>query len=158
MPSRTPASLAAADPTPIEPTAARAAHDVRVTFSRLRRRLRDVAELDGLTPSQTAVLSRLLGDGDATASALASAEQVRPQSMAATLAVLEERGLVERRPDPTDGRRQLVSLTSSGHSRIDVSRAAREEWLSRALTDDFTEAERRTVVEAMVLLDRLSRR
>jgi len=78
--------------------------------------------------------------------------------MAATLAVLEERGLVARRPDPTDGRRQLVALTPEGRSRIDVSRAAREEWLSRALTDHFTEAERRTVLEAMVLLDRLSRR
>jgi DNA-binding MarR family transcriptional regulator len=142
----------------IAPTAGRAAHDIRVTFSRLRRRLRVVAELDGLTPSQTAVLSRLLGDGDATASALAAGEQVRPQSMAATLAVLEERGLVERRPDPTDGRRQLVSLTTAGRSRIDVSRAAREEWLSRALTDHFTEAERRTVIDAMVLLDRLARR
>jgi DNA-binding MarR family transcriptional regulator len=143
---------------PIAPSAARAAHDIRVTFSRLRRRLRDVAELDGLTPSQTAVLSRLLGGGDASASALAAGEQVRPQSMAATLAVLEERRLVERRPDPTDGRRQLVSLTRAGRSRIDLSRSAREEWLSRALTDHFTEAERQTVLDAMVLLDRLSRR
>ena len=75
----------AAHPATLAGSASRAAHDIRVTFSRLRRRLRDVAELDGLTPSQTSVLSRLAKDGDATASTLAAAERVRPQSMAATL-------------------------------------------------------------------------
>ena len=55
-----------------------------------------------------------------------------------------------------DGRRLLVSLTASGRDRVDVSRSAREEWLARALNDGFTEAERRTVIEAMTLLDRLS--
>ena len=118
----------------IAPIAGRAAHDIRVTFSRLRRRLRDVAELDGLTPSQTSVLSRLARRRRRHRQRPRAAEQVRPQSMAATLAVLEERDLVERRPDPTDGRRQLVSLTTSGRGRVDVSRAAREEWLSRPST------------------------
>jgi DNA-binding MarR family transcriptional regulator len=137
-------------------SAVRAARDVRVGMSRLRRRLRETTDRRELTPSQTSVLSRLDRDGPATASALAAAERVRPQSIAATIGVLEERAFVERRPDPTDGRRQVVSLTTSGRAVISSTRAAGEEWLTRALQDRLTEGERRTVIEAMALLDRVS--
>jgi DNA-binding MarR family transcriptional regulator len=137
-------------------SAVRAAHDVRVGLSRLRRRLRETDDRRELTPSQTSVLSRLHRDGPATASALAAAERVRPQSVAATIAVLEERALVERRPDPTDGRRQVVSLTPDAQGLLASTAAAREEWLTRALQERLTEAERRTVIEAMALLERIS--
>ncbi|MBU2662518.1 MarR family transcriptional regulator [Actinoplanes bogorensis] len=142
----------------IPESAARAATDLRVVFSRVRRRLREVAALGDLTPSQTSVLSRLDKGGPASMSDLAAAEQVRPQSMAATLAALGSDDLITKQPDPTDGRRQLVSLTESGREKIAVSRRSREEWLARQLTDDFTEAERQTLIEAMALLDRLANR
>ncbi|CAM5295481.1 MarR family winged helix-turn-helix transcriptional regulator [Kitasatospora aureofaciens] len=136
-----------------------AARELRAVFSRLRRTLREKGQAaSGLTPSQTAVLSRLITDGPASASALAAAERVRPQSMAATLAVLEGHGLVVRRPDPEDGRRQLVGLSETGLSWIADSRRAREEWLARAFQEDFTEVERATVLAALSLLDRLNRR
>ena len=141
----------------ISESAARAARDLRVVVGRLRRRLKEVYDTRELTPSQVSVLSRLSKDGPASASDLAAAERVRPQSVAATLAVLDERGLIERRPDPTDGRRQLISLSATGRQIIEGSRQASEEWLSRALQDRFTETERRTVIEAMALLDRLTR-
>ncbi|MBD2895391.1 MarR family winged helix-turn-helix transcriptional regulator [Actinomadura nitritigenes] len=140
---------------PISPSAARAAREVRVVFSRLRRRLREIGGAHDLTPSQTAVLSRLLKDGAASASALAAAERVRPQSMAATIAVLEERGLIRRDPDPEDGRRQLVTPSDAGREWVEGSRQAREEWLSRALQDHCTEEERETVLKAFAVLDRL---
>src|SRR5690242_2654179 len=140
----------------MEDVAAKAARDVVVVFSRLRRRLREVADPHGLTPSQTSVLSRLAKDGAATASSLASAERVRPQSMAATLGVLEQQALIERRPHPGDGRRQLVTLTAAGRARVEGTRQAKEEWLVQALREHCTEAERRTVAEAMALLDRLT--
>ncbi|AGL18347.1 MarR family winged helix-turn-helix transcriptional regulator [Actinoplanes sp. N902-109] len=136
-------------------SAAQAARDVRVVVGRLRRRLRDVADIGDLTPSQTSVLSRLSKEGPASASDLAAAEHVRPQSIAATLAVLEERQLIERRPDPRDGRRQLIDLTAPGHELIDGSRQARQEWLARALDERCTEAERQTIIAAMALLERL---
>jgi DNA-binding MarR family transcriptional regulator len=132
------------------------ARELVVVFSRLRRRLREVATLDDLTPSQTSVLSRLSKDGDASMSDLAAAERVRPQSMAATLAALDQHGLINRRPDPEDGRRQLIGLSDLGRARVDGSRQAREEWLVQALDDDFTEDERRAVANAMHLLDRLT--
>jgi len=137
-------------------SAARTATDLRVVVSRLRRRLKEVYDATELTPSQLSVLSRLGTEGAASASDLAAAERVRPQSVASTLAALGERGLVERRPDPDDGRRQLVSLTSSGRERLEKTRQERDEWLARALQDRFTDAERRTIGEALALLDRLT--
>ncbi|SIQ74036.1 MarR family winged helix-turn-helix transcriptional regulator [Micromonospora avicenniae] len=140
----------------ISTEAVRAAHELRVVFGRLRRQLREVADRNGLTPSQVSVLSRLATSGPASASELAAAERVRPQSMAAILAPLTEQGLVDRTPDPTDGRRQLVSLTPAGQARVAGDRQAREEWLARALQERYTDAERHTLVEALALLDRLT--
>jgi DNA-binding MarR family transcriptional regulator len=137
-------------------SAVRAAREVRVVFSRLRRRLRESYDTAELTPSQMSVLSRLDKDGDASVSDLALAERVRHQSMASTVAVLEKRGLVSRRQDPDDGRRQLVSVRKAGHKLLDDGRRAGEEWLSRVLAGQLTEGERQTVLKAMALLDKLA--
>ncbi len=140
----------------IAESAVHAARELRVVVGRLRRRLREVAGGADLTPTQTAVLSRLDKDGPATASALAAGERVRPQSMASTLTALEGYGMIQRHPDPQDGRRQLVSLSPAGRSRLEGDRQAREEWLARALQERYTEAERRTIGRALALLDRLT--
>lgn len=123
-------------------------------------RLREVAADDGaeLTPSQTAVFHRLAKEGASSASALATAEGVRPQSMATILAALATQGFVERRPDPDDGRRQLVTLSGPGRDRAAGDRQARTGRLARRLHEDFTEQERRTVIAAAALLERLVER
>ncbi|MFF4759469.1 MarR family winged helix-turn-helix transcriptional regulator [Streptomyces sp. NPDC001292] len=144
-------------PPDVSVSAARAARDLRVVFSRLRRRLREVARDEDLTPPQVSALTLVGKLGAATASSLAAAEGVRPQSMAATLAALERHGLIRRSPDPEDGRRQLVTLTEGGRERIAGDRQIREEWLTRALQDRYTEAERETLLEAFALLARLTR-
>jgi DNA-binding MarR family transcriptional regulator len=137
-------------------SAVAAARDLRVVFSRLRRRLRDVAIGGDLTPSQTAVLTRLWKEGASSASALAGAERVRPQSMATIVAALDQRGLIERTADPEDGRRQVVSLTDAGRERAESDRQVREEWLSRAMQERYSEPERRTILDALSLLERLT--
>ncbi|WP_392839106.1 MarR family winged helix-turn-helix transcriptional regulator [Streptomyces sp. LN500] len=141
----------------VSESAARAAREVRVVYSRLRRRMRETYDPGDLTPSQTSVLSRLDKDGEASVSDLAAAERVRHQSVAATVGVLVERGLVARRPDPDDGRRQLVFVTDSGHDFLEDRRRAGEGWLTRALEDKCTEEERRTLLEATALLERIVR-
>lgn len=140
----------------ISESAARAARDLRVLFSRLRRRMREVGTDDDLTPSQTAVLTRLWKDGPSSTSVLASAERVRPQSMAATLAALDRHGLIRRAPDPDDGRRQMISLTASGRRRIESHRQLRGEWLARAIQEQYSDRERRVITEALALLERLT--
>ncbi|MEV7087939.1 MarR family transcriptional regulator [Streptomyces sp. NPDC093085] len=140
----------------VSESAARAARDLRVVMSRVRRRAREVSSDGALTPSQVSVLSRLGKEGDTTASALAAAEGVRPQSMATILAALDGRGLIRRRPDPNDGRRQLVSLSELGAETYAGDRQARTEWLNRTFQDRYTEAELRTINEALTLLGRLT--
>lgn len=146
-------------PEGITDSAARAARDLRVVFSRLRRRIREIAKDtadEELTPPQVSALTLVAKHGAATASALATAEGVRPQSMATTLAALDRHGLIRRTPDPDDGRSRLVTLTDAGRRRVEGDRQAREEWLARALQDRYTEDERRKVLEGLALLERLT--
>jgi DNA-binding MarR family transcriptional regulator len=140
----------------ITESAGAAARDLRVMFSRLRRQLREVSTGSDLTPSQTAVLTRLWKEGASSASALASAERMRPQSMATILAGLTEHGLLRRAPDPDDGRRQVISLTAAGRRRAESDRQVREEWLARAMQERYSERERRVILDALSLLQRLT--
>jgi DNA-binding MarR family transcriptional regulator len=136
-------------------TSVEGARRLRVMVGRLRRRIKAVSNEEDVTPSQMAVLSRLMLDGDATMSDLAAAEGVRPQSMAAWLAALGESGWIVRRQDPDDGRRQLISISEKGHRRIEKVRSERVEWLANAMQDRYDEEERRTIVRALTLLERL---
>lgn len=146
------------EPTRPEDTdrAARAAGELRVLVGRIRRRLKEVDNADGVTLSQMSVLSHLDREGPASPGALAARERVRPQSMGATIAALEERGLVERRPDPDDGRRVVVSLSEAGEAAIRGTRQARQEWLTGVIRDRYSGAELDTLLSAFALLDRLT--
>jgi DNA-binding MarR family transcriptional regulator len=137
-------------------SALQASLDVRVVVSRLRRRLMAVTDAAGITPAQASVLMRV-GRGDvATASALAAAEHVKPQSMAVTLASLEQLGFIARTPDRSDGRRQIIELTPAGRDRMEGVIDVGREWLAVALQTRFTEDERQLIIAAMALLERLT--
>ena len=75
--------------------------------------------------------------------------------MAKTLASLYEQALIERAADPADGRRQLITLTAEGRAAAQGARATRIEWLTEALTRQFTESERQVIAEALTLLERV---
>ncbi|MEV6155913.1 MarR family transcriptional regulator [Nonomuraea sp. NPDC052129] len=136
-------------------SAVRTARAIQVTIGRLRRRILNVNDAADITLSQASVLARLSKNGPASASDLAAVEGVRPQSMATTVAALSRLGLVERHPDPNDGRKQLVTLTDPGRERAEGDRAARQAWLARVLEERCTESERQTVVKAMAVLEKL---
>jgi DNA-binding MarR family transcriptional regulator len=129
------------------------ASELRVVLGRLLRRLR--AE-HRVPLTQAAVLGRLDRDGIQSIGDLATAEQVRPQSMSQTLAELEADGLVRRLPDARDGRRILVELTDRGRETLTRDRAVREGWLASTLAEHFSEPELRVLERAVTLLRRLS--
>lgn len=138
-------------------SALRASNDLRVAVGRLRRRMREAASGDELSTAQVSVLARLSKGEANSASALATLEGVRPQSMATTLAGLEDLGLVARTADPADGRRQIVTLTAAGTERDDGLREQRVEWLARTMHEQLTDAERRTIIEAAAIIERMVR-
>jgi DNA-binding MarR family transcriptional regulator len=129
---------------------------LRVSIGLLRRRLRQAPAEGELTLPESSALTRLDRNGPATATALARQEQISPQSMGATLSALEARGLLQRQPDPGDGRRVVLSVTEAGRQAMQDRRNARTEQLARALSDGFTPAELRQLMAAAPLLERLA--
>jgi DNA-binding MarR family transcriptional regulator len=131
---------------------AQAASELRIVLGRLVRRLR----VENTLPiSHGTVLARLERDGAQTASALAAAERVRPQSMANTLKELESSGLVVRRPDPADARCRLVEPTEEGLRILEADRSLREGWIAEAIAANLSEEEQDVLVRAVALLERL---
>jgi DNA-binding MarR family transcriptional regulator len=131
------------------------ASELRVLIGKLKRRLREEAHSGDLTWSQTAVLGLLEREGPATVTTLAKAEGVRPQSMGATVSVLEAAGLVSGAPDPGDGRQTMLSLTPACRQMIKLSRAAREDWLFRAIRTKLAARELEELATGVELLKRL---
>jgi DNA-binding MarR family transcriptional regulator len=140
-----------------ESDAAEVAAGLRVSIGMLVRRLRLVQSEGELTMPESSALARLDLGGPATASALARLEQISPQSMGATLSALEARGLVERRADPRDGRRIVLSLSDAGMQALRDKRNARTERLAAALSSGFTESELTQLTAAVPLIERLAR-
>jgi DNA-binding MarR family transcriptional regulator len=139
-----------------DPDIGNLAGTLRVSIGLLVRRLRQVHADGELTWSESSALARLDRGGPATPSALAKLEQISPQSMGATLGALEARGLVERRPDPGDGRRAVMSLTEAGLRTLLSRRNARTEQLAKSLSAGFTPSELRQLQAAAPLIERLA--
>jgi len=134
------------------------AETLRESVGLLLRRLRQMPALGELTLPESAALTRLDRGGPTTASALARLERISPQSIGATLAALEARGLVERHSDPGDGRRVVLSITAAGRQLVNDRRGARSELIAAALRDGFTATERDLLLAAAPLLERLAER
>ncbi len=146
------------DKKPLTPEQARVselAAELRILIGSFSRKLRAQASAGDFTPSQRSVLLRLERDGPATVTALARAENVRPQSMGATVASLEAAGHVSGAADPSDGRQTILSLTPSYLHMIQASRAAREDWLVREIQACYKAKEQESLAKAIELLQRL---
>ena len=140
--------------TEVDPSVAATADTLRLLVGKLRRKLSEQASPGDFTPSQIAVVSRLL-IAPATLSELARAEGMRPQSMSPIIAVLEQADLVTGAPHPTDGRQTVLSVTDSARASIEANRAAKNDWLSRAIASHYTVAERAELTRGIDLLARL---
>jgi DNA-binding MarR family transcriptional regulator len=132
------------------------ASELRMFVAVLRRRLAEQSSPGDFTPSQVAVMTRLLNEGPATLTALANAEGMRPQSMSAIVAALQAVGAVEKRPDPTDGRATILVLADSVRERVEHARVVKNDWLFRAMRAKYTPAEQAQLVDSLRLLQRLT--
>ena len=117
--------------------------------------MQEASGVGHLTAPQASALARLDIAEPLTASEMAGAERVRPQSMAATVAALEELELIRRDRDPDDGRRQLITLTQEGRAWAKGARSHRQEWLVDVLSERLSADERALVGEALSLLERV---
>jgi DNA-binding MarR family transcriptional regulator len=143
-------------PTSETPELTALAGELRISVGKLIRRLREQAHPGDFTSAQKSVLLRLDRDGPATVSTLARAESVRPQSMRITVAGLESIGAISGEPDPADGRKTLIALTPTFRKTIKASRAAKEDWLFRALQAQLSPQEQDELASAVKLLQRLA--
>ena len=109
------------------------ADDLLQAVGLLVRRVRAVAESHELSLSESSVLKYLATNGPATTADLARAEKVKPQSMGATVGALEERGLIDRQPHPTDGRQMLIHLTREGVALRENRKSAKRTWAAQAV-------------------------
>jgi DNA-binding MarR family transcriptional regulator len=130
--------------------------ELRTTLGHLKRKVRQHGGLNDFTSSQIAVIQRLEKDGPATVSSLARAEGMRPQSMSAVIAPLEEMGFVAGAADPNDGRKTLMSLTKTCRKWIEDGRAARQDWLARQIQQKLSAQEQKKLFSAIHLLARLT--
>jgi DNA-binding MarR family transcriptional regulator len=120
----------------------------------LIRRVRAAAASQELSWTEAAVLVRL-ASGPATTADLARAESMKPQSMGTTVAALEERGLVERKPHPTDGRQMNIALTAKGLAVRKSVRDAKRTWLAHAIAK-LDKKDQATLFAAGVIVKRLA--
>jgi DNA-binding MarR family transcriptional regulator len=130
--------------------------ELRVAIGRIARRMKQLYEAGEVTFSETSVLSRLSRSGPATPSALAAAEHVRPQAIAAIVNALTRRGLVARGQDPTDGRKVLVAMTEAGRQALADKSWIITERMAQALAEGFTPVEQRQLRVVVPLLERLA--
>ena len=127
------------------------------TIGRLVRQMRAAAAQHELSLTEFAVLARLGRDGPATTAELARAENMRPQSMSAAVAALEERGLLERKPHPSDGRQVNIALTEKGAAVRNSTKDLKRAWLAQA-TSALSDEERQALATAGDILKRLLNR
>lgn len=110
---------------------------LRLAIVRTARRLRQEAtgEAGGLTPTSTAALATIDRHGPLTPSELAEIERVKRPTVTRTLGWLRRAGLIERTPDPADGRSALVSVNAAGRERLRRLRGRKNAYLARRMRD-----------------------
>jgi len=135
-----------------------AAARLRLAIVRTARRLRqEAAGGEALTPTALAALATVERHGPLMPSELAEIERIKRPTATSTLRGLEEAGLVERTPDPDDGRSALVSVTAAGRERLRRLRGRKNAFLARRMRD-LPAADLRTLERAAEILERVLER
>jgi DNA-binding MarR family transcriptional regulator len=130
-----------------------AAH-LRISVFRTARRLRYQGDA-GVTPTLLAALATIERHGPMTPGALAAHEHIRKPTTTRIIGSLIELGMIERTPDPLDGRVAWVQITTEGRKLLHGVRRRKDAFLSARLKR-LTPEEIDTLTRAADLLDRLT--
>ena len=136
--------------------ATRVALVVRDALAKVNRRLRQTRPLGELTVAQISALISLDTAGALTPRELAEAERVQPPTMTRIVARLEERGLIQRTPHPTDGRQVILAPSPAGREVLVEYQRVRDEWLATRLAG-LTSEERKALQTAAEILTRIAK-
>jgi DNA-binding MarR family transcriptional regulator len=129
------------------------AHRLRPVIARLARRMRQEAGGD-LTPTQTAALATVSAHGPLTPSELAAREKIQRPTATRVLALLEERGLIQRTADPADRRSSLLASSAAGEALLADVRERKDAFLAERL-DRLSEEELAALERAAEILERV---
>ena len=129
--------------------------DLSQAVGLLVRRVRAAAASEELSLTESVVMARLAREGPATTAELARAEGMKPQSMGATIAALEERGMVERTPHPPARRQVHIALSTKGAAVRQSLKDTKQTWLAQAISQ-LDKQEQATLFAAGEIMRRLA--
>ncbi|CAN5115705.1 MarR family transcriptional regulator [soil metagenome] len=109
------------------------AERLTLVVSRLSRRFRPVG--DELSHGMLSALASVKNSGPLRPSDLARLENVAAPTMTRIVSDLEGRGLIERAPDPADGRSYLLRATTAGLGTVAVAHSSRTERVITLLAE-----------------------
>jgi DNA-binding MarR family transcriptional regulator len=118
-----------------------AATELRESMMAVTRQMRRHRPDHGLTLSQMELLGEVSRTHVTTPAELGARLHVRVQSLTDSINELVSRGLIARRPDESDRRRQLVEITDAGTALLEEDRAERDAWLHATMRDNLTQLE-----------------
>jgi len=130
------------------------AEELRRSIGTFVRAIRQKTATGRSAPSET--LGLLEREGAMSVAALAQRRSVTHQSMRVVVAQLMATGLVDRNPDPGDGRSWLVSLSDAGRTQLLRDRDVRAARIGQLLDTTLTAAEPKRLRASVELLDRIS--
>ena len=104
--------------------------ELRVAVLTLARELHAVSAKEGLTPTQTSVLSLLRHDGPLRATDIAVREGLNPSLVSRVLTQLGEAGYLVRERNAEDGRATDIGLSAEGQAISHRVRDQRSLWLT----------------------------
>lgn len=121
-----------------------------VAVGRINRRIRPTG--DGLSHGLMSALSTIVRQGPIRPSELARIEAVAAPTATRAVADLESRGLIDRSPDPEDGRSSLLAATDDGVTAVMHARLERAERVA-ALLETLTDQQRAAIWDALEALE-----
>jgi DNA-binding MarR family transcriptional regulator len=132
----------------VQPSGPDLASGVAVALERLIGLFRSLSPPDGLSLTAAATLAAVGQSGPCRLTALAARAGVTQPGMTQLVDRLQRMGLLDRVPDPADGRVVLVRITDEGRALLARRRAVRAEWIG-GLLEQLSPGERALLAGAL---------